>query len=98
MMRPLRITAFIRKFPSYRNIDFQSVRLAELDSAEKGGTAEKISVGRTGQRPMFRSCCDSSAQIKNGHPDREPVGHLFQDHALRAIGQLAVDFNATIDR
>jgi hypothetical protein len=47
---------------------------------------------------MFRSCCDSSAQIENGHPDGEAVGDLFQDHTLRAISQLAVDFNAAIDR
>src|SRR2546423_7691128 len=97
MIRPLRITAFMWRF-SGRNIDFQSVRPAEMRSAEEAETAEKISAGRTGRRPMFRSCCDASAQIENRHPHRESVGDLFEDHALRAVGQLAVDLDATIDR
>jgi NADH:ubiquinone oxidoreductase subunit 5 (subunit L)/multisubunit Na+/H+ antiporter MnhA subunit len=40
---------------SARNTDFQSVRPAEFDSAEAATTTESISVGRTGQRPVFHS-------------------------------------------
>ena len=35
-----------------RNIDFQSVRPAALHTAESD-TADKMSAGRTGHRPMF---------------------------------------------
>jgi len=38
----------------FRNIDLQSVCPAGLEPAE-GGTAEKISAGRTGHSPMFRA-------------------------------------------
>ena len=43
------------KLQHERNIDFQSVCPAELHSAESAepAAAEKISAGRTGQRPMF---------------------------------------------
>ena len=42
-------------FGSARNTDFQSVRPAEFHSAEAATTTESISVGRTGQRPVFRA-------------------------------------------
>jgi NADH-quinone oxidoreductase subunit L len=40
---------------SARNTDFQSVRPAEFHSAEAATTTENISVGRTGQRPVFHA-------------------------------------------
>jgi NADH-quinone oxidoreductase subunit L len=42
-------------FGSARNTDFQSVRPAEFHSAEAATTTESISVGRTGQRPVFHA-------------------------------------------
>jgi len=42
-------------FGSARNTDFQSVRPAEFHSAEGATTTENISVGRTGQRPVFHA-------------------------------------------
>ena len=42
-------------FGSARNTDFQSVRPAEFHSAEAATTTENISVGRTGQRPVFHA-------------------------------------------
>jgi NADH-quinone oxidoreductase subunit L len=42
-------------FGSARNTDFQSVRPAEFHSAEAARTTENISVGRTGQRPVFHA-------------------------------------------
>src|SRR6266481_5488803 len=42
-------------FGSARNTDFQSVRPAEFHSAEAATTTESISVGHTGQRPVFHA-------------------------------------------
>ncbi len=42
-------------FGSARNTDFQSVRPAEFHSAEAATTTETISVGRTGQGPVFHA-------------------------------------------
>jgi len=42
-------------FGSARNTDFQSVRPAEFHSAEGARTTKDISVGRTGQRPVFHA-------------------------------------------
>jgi NADH-quinone oxidoreductase subunit L len=42
-------------FGSARNADFQSVRPAEFHSAEAATTTENISVGRTGQGPVFHA-------------------------------------------
>jgi NADH-quinone oxidoreductase subunit L len=42
-------------FGSARNTDFQSVRPAEFHSAEAATTTENISVGRTGQGPVFHA-------------------------------------------
>src|SRR5205814_4484619 len=42
-------------FGSARNTGFQSVRPAEFHSAEAATTTEKISVGRTGHRPVFHA-------------------------------------------
>jgi NADH:ubiquinone oxidoreductase subunit 5 (subunit L)/multisubunit Na+/H+ antiporter MnhA subunit len=42
-------------FGSARNTDFQSVRPAEFHSAEAATTTESISVGRTGQTPVFHA-------------------------------------------
>ena len=40
----------------------------------------------------------SPAKIKNGHAHGEAVGDLFENHALRAVGDIAVDLDAAIDR
>src|SRR5213595_3260496 len=42
-------------FGNRRNTDFQSVRPREFHSGEAATTTENISVGRTGQRPVFRA-------------------------------------------
>jgi NADH-quinone oxidoreductase subunit L len=42
-------------FDSARKTDFQSVRPAEFHSAEEATTTENISVGRTGQGPVFHA-------------------------------------------
>ena len=42
-------------FDSARNTDFQSVRPAEFHSAEGARTTKDISVGRTGQGPVFHA-------------------------------------------
>ena len=42
-------------FGSARNTEFQSVRPAEFHSAEAATTTENISVGRTGQGPVFHA-------------------------------------------
>src|SRR5438874_4397349 len=36
--------------------------------------------------------------MENSHPDGEPVGHLVENDALQAVGDVAVDFNAAVDR
>jgi len=41
---------------------------------------------------------DSSAEIKNGHPHRQAVGHLVEDYALQSVGYVTVDFDPAIDR
>jgi uncharacterized protein len=57
-----------------RNIDFQSVRPAELNSAETKQTTDKMSVGRTGRSPMFRD--DIAPRILHGSDFPVPVlGH-----------------------
>ncbi len=59
----------------HRNIDFQSVRPAGLQPAESASaqseskTAEKISAGRTGRSPMFRSA--TIAYLIDRWPDGE---------------------------
>src|SRR5438874_7448399 len=42
-------------FGSARSTDFESVRPREFHSGEAATTTENISVGRTGQRPVFRA-------------------------------------------
>ena len=57
-----------------RNIDFQSVRPAELDSAETKEATDKMSVGRTGQSPMFRE--EIAQRVLHGSDFPVPVlGH-----------------------
>ncbi len=59
----------VRRFPddfTGRNIDFQSVRPAGLQPAELAA-AEKISAGRTGQRPMFQPHAATAAE-------EQPIG------------------------
>jgi carbamoyl-phosphate synthase large subunit len=59
------------------DIDFQSVRPAELNSAEsESETTDKMSVGHTGQRPMFRRAkrlgfSDRQLAISNGVSESE---------------------------
>src|SRR5438874_8681012 len=36
--------------------------------------------------------------MENSHPDGEPVGHLLESDALQCVGDVAVDFNAAVDR
>jgi hypothetical protein len=38
------------------------------------------------------------AQVEDGHADGDPVGDLLEDHAALAVGQLAVDLDAAVDR
>ncbi len=40
----------------------------------------------------------AGAEVKDGHADGDAVGHLLEDHAARAVGQLAVDLDAAVDR
>src|SRR6476619_3044260 len=47
---------------------------------------------------VFRSCCDPSAEIEDGHPHGETVGDLFENDALGAVREFAVDLDAAIDR
>jgi predicted solute-binding protein/REP element-mobilizing transposase RayT len=62
-----------------RNTDLQSVRPAELHSAESAtvegsietGTADKMSAGRTGQRPVFRLLIgDQAIRFRAEHGER----------------------------
>jgi hypothetical protein len=57
-----------------RNIDFQSVRPAELNSAETKRATDNMFVGRTGQSPMFRD--EIAPRILHGSDFPVPVlGH-----------------------
>jgi predicted solute-binding protein/REP element-mobilizing transposase RayT len=67
-----------------RNTDLQSVRPAELHSAESGAvegsteteTADRMSAGRTGQRPVFRLLIgDKAIRFRQQNPDH-PVWDL----------------------
>ncbi|MEY2585438.1 MAG: carbamoyl-phosphate synthase large subunit, partial [Verrucomicrobiota bacterium] len=66
-----------------RNIDFQSVRPAELHSAESAehedGTTDGTSVGRTGQRPMFRAFDEHAAlqRTRRNLPHWEQEGATY---------------------
>src|ERR1700685_1178997 len=41
---------------------------------------------------------EARAQVKDRHADRDPVGDLLQDDAALAVGELAVDLHAPVDR
>src|SRR5256714_8751760 len=57
-----------------RNIDFQSVRPEELNSAETKEATDNMSIGRTGRSPMFRNMI--SSRILHGSDFPVPVlGH-----------------------
>lgn len=57
-----------------RNIDFESVRPAELNSADARGATDNMSVGRTGQSPMLHE--GISSRILHGSDFPVPVlGH-----------------------
>ncbi|HSP45830.1 MAG TPA: amidohydrolase family protein [Chthoniobacterales bacterium] len=57
-----------------RNIDFQSVHPAELNSAETNDAADNRCVGRTGRRPIFRE--EIAPRILHGSDFPVPVlGH-----------------------
>jgi carbamoylphosphate synthase large subunit/REP element-mobilizing transposase RayT len=61
-----------------RNIDLRSVRPAELHSAEEAiSTADRMSAGRTGQRPMFRAF-DEHANLQR---TRRNLPHWEQEGA-----------------
>src|SRR5580693_5757002 len=38
------------------------------------------------------------AEVKHGHADGEAVGHLVEDDAAAAVGEVAVDLDAAVDR
>src|SRR2546423_293560 len=96
-IRPLRITVFMASKFLRRNTGFQPVRPADILSAAVDSAGCKPA-GRTDSKSVFRSCRDPSAEIEDGHADRETVGYLLEDDALGAIGQFAVDLDAAIDR
>jgi Tol biopolymer transport system component len=78
-----------------RNTDLQSVRPAELNSAEsdKAQTAENISAGRTGQSPVFRQPRD----LTPGDHDVPPFHLGGQDmYAISPDGQ-EVAYTSNID-
>jgi dipeptidyl aminopeptidase/acylaminoacyl peptidase len=78
-----------------RNTDLQSVRPAELNSAEpdKGQTAENISAGRTGHSPVFRQPRD----LTPGDHDVPPFHLGGQDmYAISPDGQ-EVAYTSNID-
>ncbi|HET9419259.1 MAG TPA: carbamoyl-phosphate synthase large subunit [Chthoniobacterales bacterium] len=71
------IAELVAEAHKLRNIDFQSVCPAGLQPAESGSTAERISAGRTGHRPMFRPF-DERAAIQR---TRRNLPHWEQDGA-----------------
>jgi len=50
----------------------------------------------SGRHDRFR--LPPGAKVKHRHPHRDAVGHLLEDHAVLAICEFAVDFDAAIDR
>src|SRR5262245_35582645 len=44
-------------------------------------------------RPVRRT---AGEEIEHGHPDGDAVGHLWQDHAVGAVGDIAIDLNPAI--
>ncbi len=40
----------------------------------------------------------AGAEVEDGHPDGDAVGHLLEDDAALAVGQFAVDLHAAVDR
>jgi carbamoylphosphate synthase large subunit/REP element-mobilizing transposase RayT len=72
------VRQIVEEAQQLRNIDLRSVRPAELHSAEQAiGTTDRISVGRTGQRPMFRGF-DEHAEL---HRTRRNLPHWEQEGA-----------------
>jgi hypothetical protein len=67
----LRTGAFVLSLDEkLRNTDLQSVRPAELHSAESE-TADSMSAGRTGQRPVFRLLIgDQAIRFRTEHGER----------------------------
>src|SRR2546423_3841456 len=72
------VRQIVEEAATLRNIDFQPVRPAELHSAEtKTVTTDRMSVGHTGQRPMFRAF-DQHAELQRS---RRNLPHWEQEGA-----------------
>ena len=74
-----------------RNIDFQSVRPAELHSAETTEAADKMSAGRTGQSPMFPY---DFVVLSPGIDPISPLATNFSSRKIETMGELELGWRS----
>jgi carbamoylphosphate synthase large subunit/REP element-mobilizing transposase RayT len=83
------VNQIVEEAHTLRNIDLRSVRPAELQSADPDTeTTDKMSVGRTGRRPMFRGF-DEDAEVhqrrRNSHWEQEGATYFVTFRLADAV-------------